>query len=304
MSGNSTLFDGIEKLPAGHWLVYKNGDISLQKYYYLNYEPDFSRSEDEWIEEIESTALKILTEDQSDPKFNGAESFLSGGVDSSYLLALSDIQTACSIGYDNSDSDESQLAQITAENLGRNFRKRIVNSDLYFSTIPKVVSALGLPSADLSSVVFYLGCEDVSKRASMCFSGEGADEFFAGYWLYKRADELAWDDGPLHFGCSGVMEQELAEDLLLEKMPEFSCDSLVRDIYSETKNCEHLSRILAIDVKLYLEANIMFALSRSSAAHGLQIRTPFADRRMFELAEKIPSINRNGTFDFHNEYGS
>lgn len=288
-AGTGTLFAGIEKLGAGHWLTFHGGKITLERYYKLTYAPDESRSEADWMEAIEKTALEVIAEDQTHPQYANAESFLSGGVDSSYLLALSGLSSACSIGYADNAYDESRLAQHTAELLERNFRKRMVTKELYFDTIPKVVSALGLPLADVSSIVFYLGCEDVASRTSLCFSGEGADELFAGYWLYQRANELAWEDGPLHLGCSGAMTQECAELLLLDKLPEFSCEPLVRDIYKETKDSEHLSRLLAMDVSLFLEANIMFGLSRSSAAHGLQVRTPFADRRMFELAAKIPS---------------
>lgn len=288
-AGTDTLFEGVKKLPAGHWLIFKDGKISVEGYYSLNYDPDYSRSEEEWTDEIENTAREIIKEDQSDFRFDKAEGFLSSGVDSSYLLALSDISSVCTIGYDDSNVDESGLARHTAEILGRKFSKHIVSPKLYFDTVPRVVSAFGLPLADMSSVVFRLGCEEAAKRTKMCFSGEGADEFFAGYRIYQNADKLAFDNGPLHFGCYGIMTQKCVEDILLCKLPQFSCDYLVHKIYKETENCEHLSRLLAIDVSLFLEASIMFGLTRSSAECGLQIRTPFADRRMFELSCKIPS---------------
>ena len=288
-AGTDTLFAGIQKLSAGHRLVYQGGRLTIERYYHLRYDPDHARSEADWVEEIAHTARTILSEDRSAPGFSGAESFLSGGVDSSYLLALSHIPTACSIGYDGGDLDESQLARQTAELLGRDFRKCTVSPEQYFRTVPKVVSAMGLPLADMSSVAFFLGCEDVAKRASVCFSGEGADEFFAGYRLYRNGEKLARDDSPLHLGCSGVMESKYADDLLLEKDPQFSCVPLVEEIYKETAHSEHLARLLSIDVRLYLEGDILFGLNRSSAAHGLQVRTPFADQRMFELAARIPS---------------
>lgn len=289
-AGNETLFEGIRKLPAGHFLTYQNGEVSLHRYYRLQYRPDFSRTEEEWIREIERTARDIIAEDQQDCHFDGAESLLSGGVDSSYLLALNGLPDACSIGYEDFENyDESHLAQQTAAALGRNLHKCMITAEQYFDALPHVIEGMGLPLADASSVAFYLGCQNIAERTSMCFSGEGADEFFAGYRIYRLADKLAQEGGAIHCGCYGIMEESDARALLKEPMPRFPGESLVREIYADTAEGEHLSRLLAIDVDLYLEGNIMFALSRSSAVNGLQMRTPLADRRMFELAARIPS---------------
>lgn len=285
--GEKTLFQGIRKLLPGRTLTFRDGEVCISPYWKPAFLPDHTRQEEAWAAEIDETLRLILSGDRENFDFRTAFSFLSGGVDSAYLLSLSGVPRAVGIGYSGETVSELPLAARAAETLGTDFAGVEITPEAFFDAIPRVVRRLGLPLADASAVAFALGCEQ-ANAGSVCFSGEGADEFFAGYQVYRRADELARTGGPWHYGCAGVMEAEDAARLLKQDRV-FPCESLVKELYADSEGDEHLSRLLRIDCALWLEGDILFGVRCSAKAAGLQLLLPYADRRLFELAARIPS---------------
>ena len=286
--GEGTLWKGICKLMPGRMLKVQAGKAALSAWYRPVYTPEYGRSEEEWAEEIGDTLRIILEEDRENTGLDRAGSFLSGGVDSSYLLALSGVRRAFGIGYPGEKVSEIPLAEKTARALGVSFSGLAISPEEYFDVIPVMVRRLGLPLADASAPAFAIGCERVARACDTCYSGEGADEFFAGYRIYRLADRLGQTGGPWHYGCAGVMEAEDAAQLLMQDRV-YPCEDLVRDLYAETEGGEHLSRLLRIDCALWLEGDILFGVRRSSESCGLRLLLPYLDRRMFELSARIPS---------------
>jgi len=285
--GEKTLWWGIRKLLPGRTLTFRDGKILLSPYWKPVYRPDHTRAEEAWTAEIDETLRVILSEDRENVDFHTAFSFLSGGVDSAYLLALSGVPRAVGIGYPGEAVSESPLAARAAQILGADFAKVDVTPDAFFDAVPRVIRRLGLPLADASAIAFALGCEQADSGA-VCLSGEGADEFFAGYQVYRRAEELARTGGPWHYGCAGVMEAKDAARLLKQDRL-YPCESLVEDLYADSESDEHLSRLLRIDCALWLEGDILFGVGGSVRAAGLHLLLPYADRRFFELSARIPS---------------
>lgn len=288
-AGEKTLFRGIRKLPPGCCLVFANGTARINPYYSFRFRPERGLSEDAWCDRIEETAKTVIAEDAETNAGKPSVSFLSSGVDSSWLLSLCGAGTAVSVGYGACHSDETTEAQETAKTLGRGFVRKIVTAEEYFDALPALCRGLEMPLADASSPAFCLGCREASRSADFCYSGEGPDEFFAGYRLYRRCAELALDGGPLHFGCFGLMAEETARELLGYAVSRFDGPGLVSRIYRDTADGEHLSRLLSIDIRLYFEGDILFNLSRNAKANGLTVAAPFADPRMLELSATIPS---------------
>ena len=287
-AGEITLWQGIRKLMPGRTLLFRDGEICTNAYYHPAYAPDPARTEASWTAEIGETLSRILSEDRRNNDFRSACSFLSGGVDSAYLLALSGVPRAIGIGYPGESVSEAPLAAKTAQALGVEFSEVDITPEDFFDAVPRTVRRLGVPLADASAVAFGIGCEKAAQRCDCCFSGEGADEFFAGYRIYRQADRLGHTGGPLHYGCFGVMAAEDAARLLMLDDP-FPCGHLVQALYEETEACEHLSRLLRIDCALWLEGDILFGAGRSAKASGLRLLLPYADRRLFELSARIPS---------------
>ncbi len=294
-AGEKTLYSGIKKLMPGRSLFYSGGKLKIEQWYLPTFDPDLSVSEEEWAEAIDQTLLSILSEDRANYDFSEGYSFLSGGVDSSYLLAASRMHKACGIGFEDGMIDESLSAEKTADALGAGFHKYILSASDFMDVLPRFVRNMELPLADASAVCFAAGCEHISGKTGLCISGEGADEFFAGYHIYKRAEELAHDGGALHYGCKGAMDDTQAARLLCNDQP-LPSEYLVKDLYDQTTGCEHLSRMLLIDISLWFEGDILMSAARSARKNGLSILFPYADTKMFELSARIPSgLKLSGT---------
>ena len=286
--GERTLWRGVRKLMPGQTLAFRGGKLRLSARYRPVYAPEHGRAEEDWMDELEGTLRAILAEDRENIDLRSACSFLSSGVDSSWLLALSGVRRAIGIGYPGEDCSETALAAGTAHALGAGFNEVDISPEAFFDAIPRAVRRMGLPIADASTVALGIGCEAAARGSSVCLSGEGADESFAGYRIYRRADALARTGGPWHYGCAGVMAAEDAASLLGLERP-FPCEHLVQPLYAASEHDEHLSRLLRIDCALWLEGDILFGIDRSTRACGLKLLLPYADRRLFELSCRIPA---------------
>lgn len=286
--GEKTLWRGIHKLMPGQTLAFRDGKLVISTYYKPVYAPEYDHTEAFWMTQIEMTLRAILAEDRANNDFQSACSFLSSGVDSSWLLALSGVRHAVGIGYAGEACSEADLAADTARALNADFCRVDISPEAFFDAIPQAVRRMGLPIADASTVVLGIGCASAAQSSSICLSGEGADEFFAGYHIYRRSEELAHTGGPWHYGCAGVMEPEQAASLLKLERP-FPTEHLVKQLYADSESDEHLSRLLRIDCALWLEGDILFGINRSSRSCGLKLLLPYADRRLFELSTRIPA---------------
>ncbi|MBP1585226.1 MAG: polysaccharide deacetylase family protein [Lachnospiraceae bacterium] len=287
-AGERTLYEGIRKLMPGNYLVFKDGKVSITSYSRIEFCPDNTVAEDEWKERICKTLQEILDEDRDDPDFNNCTSFLSGGVDSGFLLYASGAKKACSIGYEDSAVSETLYASETAAALGAKFEETDISADEFFAAIPDAVRDIGLPTADASTIAFYKGCRKKASAGGIYLSGEGIDELFAGYHVYRRSKELGGLKNERYLGCSGLMSPDTARQLLGQE-DAFSCEELVKDLYNGMEDLDNLSRMLSVDLALWFEGDILPGVTRSSRAAGIKLILPYSDIRMAELACKIPS---------------
>ena len=181
-----TAYKEIRKLEPGHWLRWKNGEIETKRYWL----PDFSKkidiSEEEAIEETtrllrESTRLRMISEVPL-----GA--FLSGGVDSSVVVALMAQESSTpvktfSIGFDDEEYSELKYARIVADHVGAEHHEFVVKPDA-LEILPTLVEHYGEPYADSSAVPTYYVARETRKHVTVALNGDGGDESFAGYERY------------------------------------------------------------------------------------------------------------------------
>ena len=283
--GEKTLYKGILKLMPGRTLVFSSGQCRTERYFTPEFNTEEGISEDEWAKKIRQTLSDVLKEDEGNFDFSQARCFLSGGVDSSFLLAASKIKNAANIGFSDEEMSEHRLALNTAEFLGVNPEIINISAKEYFDAIPEFLRNTELPLADSSAVAFSLGCKKAAEKTKCCLSGEGADEFFAGYNIYQRVGELA---DVKYCGCFSALDEKTA-CRLLKTDNSFSSAGLVRDIYENQNITNSLNRMLAVDISLWLEGDILFNVGRNTRAYGIDLLLPFADRRIFELSAKIPA---------------
>ena len=290
--GEETFYQGISKLMPGHYAEWDGEKVTLKRYWMPVFEPDTTKSADEFASELEKVIDEILGEEKNDPEFPYKESFLSGGVDSSYLFAASDAVCANTVGYEESGFDESALARHTAEVLGKDFRVKMISPDEYFERIPTVIDKMGQPLGDASAVAFSIGCKAVKEHADVVYSGEGIDEFFGGYNAHKNPLHEGWT----YLTCSHIMSDEVVKSLMLDYDNTVDIREPVAALWDEVQGQDELSQKLTIDISLWLEGDIYLNTDRTSTACGIELHTPFSDLRLFNAARKIP-----GSYKFMND---
>jgi asparagine synthase (glutamine-hydrolysing) len=181
-----TGFKSIRKLEPGHWLRWKMGAIETQRYWLPNFSKKIKISEEDAIEETtrllrESTRLRMISEVPL-----GA--FLSGGVDSSTVVALMARESSkpvktFSIGFEEEDFSELKYARMVAEHVGAEYHEFIVKPNA-LEILPTLVDHYGEPYADSSAIPTYYVSKETRKHVTVALNGDGGDESFAGYERY------------------------------------------------------------------------------------------------------------------------
>ena len=287
VAGENTFFRGLKKLLPGRYLVWQNGKLTIERYWMPQFHPDNSRTLEQWADEIHTTIGEIMPEVKTKEEY--AESFLSGGVDSSYVLAMSDVETTDSCGYDEERFDESGLAKQTADILGRkNLRCRITPEE-YFAVVPYVMYNMEQPLGDASAIAFAIACRETAKHTKICYSGEGADEFFGGYNMYRNAERYGENLKTFYVGNTNIMKEDEKKRILKKYDPDVLPIELARGIYEETEGLDPLTKMSDVDIQIWLEGDIYLNVDKMSRAVGLEVRMPLTDTRIFSIASRMPS---------------
>ena len=287
VAGKDTFFKGVEKLMPGHYMTFKDGKINDVRYFTPEFHADESKTLDEWADEIHTTVQNVFKEVKTDDET--AESFLSGGVDSSYVFALSDATMSDSCGYEEERFDESPLARKTAELLGKENTTAIIQPEEFFDIVPYVMYNMEQPLGDASAIVFTLGCNATAKHTKLCYSGEGADEFFGGYNMYRNAERYGDELKNFYVGNTNIMKEDEKKKILKHYNPEVLPINLVKDIYDETEGLDPLTKMSNVDIQIWLEGDIYLNVDKMSTAAGLEIRMPLTHRRVFDIASRMPA---------------
>ena len=287
VAGEDTFFKGVKKLLPGRLLIWQDGELNIKRYWKPEFNPEEDKSMEEFADEIHDTLKMIMTEVKTDDE--EVESFLSGGVDSSYVLAMSDAKTANTCGYDDDRFDESGLAKQTADLLGRDLSRCLVTPEDYFKIVPYVMYNMEQPLGDASAIAFALGCIATAKNTKICYSGEGADEFFGGYNMYRNAERYGENLKTFYVGNTNIMKEDEKKKILKKYYENILPIDLVKDIYEETEGLDPLTKMSDVDIQIWLEGDIYLNVDKMSRAAGLEVRMPLTDTRIFDIASRMPS---------------
>ena len=285
--GEETLFAGVRKLEPGGYLRFGKGGLELGRYWELAFEPDESKSLEDWASEIESV-MEASLRDICDAD-EVADSFLSGGIDSSYILAKSQAKRGFCVAYEDQKASEEADARATAEHLGRGFEGIGVTSKDFFDCVDEFLLAYEQPSGDVAGLALYCACKQVAQKSNLCFSGEGADEFFAGYSVYKRAGRPRLGADSVYFGTTYIMNDAEQQRYLKTFFPERSARDFMKQRGQAASGLDPLSQMLYVDLRSYFEGSILFNSTKIANGTGLDIRMPYCDLRMFDIACRMPS---------------
>ena len=253
-------------------------------------------------------------------------SFLSGGIDSTAIATLAkrhnpDLLTFTT-GFEREGYSEVDVAAESAEAIGVEHIVKIVSPEEYAESIPKIMWYLDNPVADPSLVPLYFVAQEARKHVKVVLSGEGADELFGGYTIYKEPLSLAPFEkipSPLRRGL-GKLSQVLPEGMkgksLLNRgsmtMEEryygnarsFNFDQMQRvipwakrewdhrevtaPIYAQSEDFDPVARMQHLDLFTWMRGDILVKADKINMANSLELRVPFLDKEVFKVAESIP----------------
>ncbi len=329
-----TFFKNIFKLMPGHFLTF---DLEVKKLLEVKkyFDPLFdekNETEEKCIEDLESVLLESI-ELHSVSADVEVGSFLSSGVDSSFIASQFQGTKTFTVGFDNKQYSEVDFANETSGIIGKEHFSHIISKEEYFEAVPKVQYHMDEPLADPSCIGLYFVSKIASEKVKVAMSGEGADEFFGGYNVYKEVIDLRpirmipkfMRTGLLNIvnklpnftgknyiirGCTPVEDRFLGnakiftekERLNVLKDTQFCEDytTITKPLFDEInkKTDNDILKMQYIDTKLWLVGDILLKADKMSMANSLEVRVPLLDKEVFKVAKSIPSkyrVNKNGT---------
>lgn len=324
---NETFFKGVFKLDPGHTLVYKNGEIEINQYYEFSFKQDENSTEEYWLNTLEGTMKESVASHKiSDVKVGG---FLSGGVDSSYITNILRPNKTFSVGFEQVGFNEVTDAKALSEILGIENKCKMIGPDEYMEVLPKVQYYSDEPHANLSAVALFFLSALAAKEVTVVLSGEGADEMFAGYDLYvdsdftkkyrklspnfrekmkKIAEKMPNIKGKQFFirnggtvedsfiGQAKIFDEDDVDNYITEDYRKsISIPEIVGPYYDKAQEYDELTKKQYLDFHLWQPYDILLKADKMTMAHSLELRVPFLDKKVWELARRIPSkykVNR------------
>lgn len=331
ITSDLSIYKKIRKLQPGHFMVLSFNDklsIQIKKYWEINFVPDYTKSEKQWVEELEDCFSETIKLHMiSDVPFGA---FLSGGIDSSSVVAM--MAKNCilpvktfSIGFKEKKYNELAFAREVAKKYNCEHHEQIVEPES-ISLLPKLVSAFDEPFADSSAIPTYFVSKLAREHVTVALSGDGGDELFAGYNNYKylkniktynfpysRINELIWGNInkliPNQIAGKGLTNllskdknflgayinmwtKEERQKLILddgsEKKLTNASESYKKEILSKGIKNDYISNLQNLDLQTYLVDDILTKVDRASMMNSLEVRVPLLDHKFAELSFRIP----------------
>lgn len=312
-----TFFKGVKRLDAGYSLTYKDGEMSLNRYFELN----FDIKKEDYDKTVDNIS-KVMTDSVNHHMISDVEvgSFLSSGIDSSYIVSLAKPDKTYTVGYDIPRYDETNYAKDLTEKLGiRNINKKITKEE-YMQILPKIMYHMEEPASDPAVVALYFVANIASKDVKVVLSGEGADEFFGGYNYYREEVDYAFYNKIPFFirhgiskffslfpsvrginflvrrgekledsyiGVNKIWSEKEARKILKNK-PVLKNKDITKPIYDEFKDKSNIVKMQAIDINFWLMKDILQKADRMTMANSLEGRVPFVDTEVFKVASSLP----------------
>ena len=315
-----TFFKNVFKLMPGHYLKYKDGKLDITKYYELKFEEDDTLSYDEWKQGIkERLEDSIKAHKISDVEVG---SFLSSGVDSSFVAASSNVSKTFTVGFDNKDYSEISYAKDLSKKINTVNINKTVTKEEYFKNLSNIMYYMDEPLADPSAVALYFVTSIASENVKVSLSGEGADEIFGGYNIYQEPFVWSWyykvpyvvrkaigkvaSVFPSHRGLNFLVRRgKKLEDrfvgnafifnnkevskILSFKRNTNGFQDLTKKYYEAVEDKDDVTKMQYIDFNFWLTGDILLKADKMSMANSLEVRVPFLDRPLIDYARKLPT---------------
>lgn len=314
---NETFFKNVYRLDAGSYLIYEDNKLEIKKYFKVEFNEE-NTSFNEAIASISHTMKNSVNHHLLSDVEVG--SFLSSGIDSSYLVTLAKPDKTYTVGYDIDKYNEIDYAKNLTTLLDISNTSKKITKEEYLDIIPKIMYHMDEPSSDPAAIALYFVSNLASQDVKVVLSGEGADEFFGGYNTYRKdVDMSLYYKVPFkirHFiaklaeylpeikgknflirggrtleedyiGVNRVFrEREIKKLIKLDN--QISTKDITKPIYEEYQDKSDVIKMQAIDINFWLIKDILLKADRMTMANSLEGRVPFIDKEVFKVAASLP----------------
>ncbi|WP_243388261.1 asparagine synthase (glutamine-hydrolyzing) [Bacillus kexueae] len=319
-----TMTNDIYKLEPGHYMKKRIGEpITIFPYWKVHFQP-VVKDEVAHVYEIQNALYDSVEVHMRSDVPVGA--FLSGGIDSTFIAAIAkefnpNLKTF-SVGFSHEGFSEVDIAKETASKLGIENISYVVSPEEYMKELPRIMWHMDDPLADPAAIPLYFIAREARKHVTVVLSGEGADELFGGYNIYREPEALkVFEQIPrpinnllnrvariLPEGVKGKsfiergttpiekryvgnakMFIEEEKQLLLNKYKSgIEYTTVTSKYFEQSKGYVPVNQMQYIDIHTWLRGDILLKADKMTMAHSLELRVPFLDRGVFEVAAKIP----------------
>ncbi|AMV62325.1 asparagine synthase (glutamine-hydrolyzing) [Pediococcus damnosus] len=323
-----TMFKNVYKVLPGTYFIHKNGKTETHTYYKFNYDHiDNSQT----IEEDANKIRGIVKDSVKAHMIADVEvgSFLSSGIDSSYLLAeaakLKPIQSF-SLGFNDSKYSELSYSTEFAKEIHQQNTPLTMDGDDYFDILPTIMYYMDEPLSNPSAMQLYYLSKGTREHVKVALSGEGADEFFGGYNTYleafpferyqkwvpqfirtglaKMVQNLPRFHGkrflvrgaePLserYYRVNYVFDKHERDEILRDPSINMDSGKYTQHIFDEVKDKDEMTQMQYFDINTWLPFDILHKADRMSMCNSLEVRTPLVDKEVAKFAATMPVSTR------------
>ncbi|MFD2208184.1 asparagine synthase (glutamine-hydrolyzing) [Virgibacillus halophilus] len=319
-----SMTSGIKKVEPGHYFVKKSGEsITFHRFFHAEFRPVLMDKKG-WIKRIQDVMYdSVNVHMRSDVPVG---SFLSGGIDSTLIVAMAkkfnpNIKTF-SVGFAREGFSEIDVAKETADKLDVENISYVISPEEYVEKLPKIMWHMDDPLADPACVPLYFVAREARKHVTVVLSGEGSDELFGGYNIYREPESLKVFDSipspaknllakvaevlpegvrgksflqrgttPLrerYIGNAKMFENDEKKRLLKTYKEGVDYQQITGHLFDHVAGYPLVNQMQYVDIHTWMRGDILLKADRTTMANSLELRVPFLDKEVFRVASEIP----------------
>lgn len=319
-----TFFKGVYKLLPAHYFKYADGKLTVTRYWDVKFNPDETPDLDTWVSKIS----EVFENSVEAHKISDVEvgSFLSSGVDSSYVASVANVDKTFTVGFGEDEKyNEIGWAKDFSKYIHKENISKVITPEEYWGNISKIQYHMDEPLADPSCIALYFVCNKASEYVKVVLSGEGADEIFGGYNIYKEPMSMPAYNAiprPIRRGIGAIasklppkrgvnflvrrgkdleerfignaymFSEKERKALLKIKTDAPPAAEITKPFYDKVKDADAVTKMQYLDLHLWMTGDILLKADKMSMANSLELRVPFLDKEVMALAERIPTKYR------------
>ncbi len=322
----ATMHTQIRRVESGTYFTLRPGEaLRAHRYFHPDFAikpvPDADKLYRRIAEALEDSVAKHMRADVT------VGSFLSGGIDSTAVAALAKRHNpkllTFTTGFEREGFSEIDVAAESAAAIGVEHITKVVSAEEMMESLPLIVWYLDDPVADPALVPLYFIAREARKHVKVVLSGEGADELFGGYTIYREPISLkAFDYLPAaarrglgrlstripegrrgkdllrrgaigieerYYGNARIFRPDEMREIYRGYEPSVSYMDVTRRLYDQTTHLDDSTRMQYVDLFTWLRGDILVKADKMTMANSLELRVPFLDTEVFAIASSVPT---------------